>query len=305
MVQKTNIEELLGSFLTNDPEFIKTQHNDKYDAIDPKRFLSERSKDSTIFISGGAKGIGKAIALAFAETKAKNIIITSRDKSALKPTKEEINAISPDTNVITLSINVSDGESVKKAFEEISQHVDKIDVVINNAGTTAALMTTEDPEKWWGVQETNCKGTVLIAGHALPLLKKSKNPVIINTSSCASQLVYGGWSCYSTSKVFVNKYTEYLDVEYRKDLNLKAVAYHPGGIKTELATDKNVVDEEFLKLLVDEPGLPASFCVWFAYSPDSEFLSGRFVSAKWDVDELIANKDLIISKKLFKTKVDL
>ena len=104
-----------------------------------------------------------------------------------------------------------------------------------------------------------------------------------------------GASGYQSGKTAINRFTEFVYEEY-KDKGIRAFAYHPGGIKTTLATK---MPEKYHHFLTDTAELSAGFCLYLA-SPRADYLNGRYVSANWDVDELEEMKEEILTRDKFK-----
>ena len=103
--------------------------------------------NKTIFITGSSRGIGKAIALKFAEKQYNVIINASSSSDELKKTYNELAKIN--TNILALPFDVSNYEECKKAFNTIFSKYGGIDVLINNAGISyIGLFNTMSPDKW-------------------------------------------------------------------------------------------------------------------------------------------------------------
>lgn len=104
-----------------------------------------------------------------------------------------------------------------------------------------------------------------------------------------------GASGYQSGKTVINRLTDFVYEEY-KDKGIRVFAYHPGGIKTAMAAK---VPEKYHPFLIDTPELPGGFCIYLA-SSRADYLNGRYVSANWDVDELEAMKEDILTNDKFK-----
>lgn len=102
-------------------------------------------------------------------------------------------------------------------------------------------------------------------------------------------------SAYQTTKFAICRFTEFLHVE-NAEKGLVAYALHPGGVKTELAM---VMPEWMHKVLIDTPELPADVMVWLSQEK-RDWLSGRYVSATWNMEELASRQDEIVKKDLLK-----
>lgn len=221
--------------------FILPNFHDTYPFIDP---LKQDLKGKRIFISGASKGIGRALAIAYARAGASHIAIAARsDLSVQKKEVEDAARNAPrDSTPIVLSLNVdvTDWKSVKRTAEKIEAEFGGLDILINNAGYLSEFVriVDADPEKWWRDWEVNVKGIqascdikltlgygtadiligIFFAEKAfIPLLLKGEHKTIINMSSITAQLS-GGWgSAYQTSKLAVNRITEHTFAEYKEE----------------------------------------------------------------------------------------
>ena len=165
-----------------------------------------------VFITGGSRGIGKAIALKYAE-EGYNIAV---------------NYVSDNTNV----------EELKKEFKEKGAEslIGKIDVLVNNAGITKDMllmrMKEEDFDK---VIEINLKGTFLVTKAVTPYMMKKRNGRIINLSSVVGVTGNAGQCNYSASKAGIIGFTKSIAKELASR-NIRANAVAPGFIDTDMTS---------------------------------------------------------------------
>ena len=278
---------------------LKTHHS-PYSAIDPKTTLKGSASGKTVFVTGASRGIGQATALAFAQAGAKAIYITARSKQALEETKTKITAANPKTRCAYMVCDVTDADQVKAAIEDCVTQFGSIDVADTNAGYLDkwGKIGESDISSWWRSWEVNVKGTYYVVRYALPYLiasarkhsaKGSTGGHLILISSVGAQLLTPGASDYQTSKHAINRLCEFINLDHAED-GLKCFAIHPGGVPTTLA--KNM-PEAIHPSLVDRPELAAGFIVWLC-SGQADWATGRYLSANWDVDELLQMKDQII-----------
>jgi len=245
------------------------------------------------------------MAKAFAQAHAKAIIITAREVSTLKSTEQLIKTIDPSIQVLPIAMEVTKEESVKAAFEQIKQKFGTVDVLVSNAGSLNVdqPISAADTSKWWGdfvsysslrdtgaqivermtddiVQDVNVKGQMLSAKYFLQLLGSEKQGKIIIVSSAAGLITLPGSSSYTISKLVGMQLARTLSVE---NSNVLAVALHPGIVVTDMLSD---VFRAFAK---DTPLLAGAAAVWLA-TDAAKFLNGRYISANWDVVEMMARK---------------
>jgi NAD(P)-dependent dehydrogenase (short-subunit alcohol dehydrogenase family) len=111
-----------------------------------------------------------------------------------------------------------------------------------------------------------------------------------------------GRSSYQTTKSAVNRFTEFVHFEY-EDEGIRAFAVHPGVILTTMAPPESI-PPEWRAYFIDTTELAAGFTLWLVTSGERvDFLRGKFASANWDVEELLAKKDEIEGRDLLWTRV--
>ncbi|KAF3065306.1 putative oxidoreductase YxbG [Daldinia childiae] len=278
--------------------FISTTYTDTYEYISPKKLdLSGKS----VFITGASKGVGRETALSYAKAGASGIIVGARSdlSSLVTEIKEAAKTAGRKTEptVLSLKLDVTSEDSVKAAADAISTKFGgKLDILINNAGYLDdwAPIAEASTYHWWQTYEVNVKGVFLCSKYFIPLLLASEIKTNILTSSVGAIAVYPSASAYQSSKFAVSRLAEYVAAEYA-DQGLVCYSLHPGGIKTELAT--NMPKEVQDKVLTDEVALPADTLAWLG-AERRPWMNGRFINVKWDMKELEARKDEIVEKDL-------
>ncbi|KAI5809811.1 hypothetical protein DFH27DRAFT_606224 [Peziza echinospora] len=268
----------------------KTHHHDVYDFIDPKTTLKGAAAGKTIIITGAGRGIGKGIAEQFALAGAATIFITSRTASQLEETAASIKKLNPDTRVVTVVVDAKSVSDNEKLFAIVKKELNgaSADVGIANAGDASDLATTGDSEidSWWGTIEVHLKGTYIFGRAFIKAAKEAgKEGVLINTSSVGSYWKFPTLGAYQIAKVAINRFSEFVDFEHRKD-GIRSYAYHPGGIRSSLwdNCDPALVNN-IASALCDTTALSGATCV-FLSTQRADWLSGRYISANWDMEEL-------------------
>lgn len=285
------------SFLFN---YVSTR-KDTYPFIDPtKADLTGKS----VLITGASKGIGKATAISFAKAGCSKILLAARSdladvESAVKDAATKANRRQP--LVQSMKLDVTSEDSVRAAAESAADILDgSLDVLINNAGYLDQWkpVAESNPSEWWWTWEVNIKGTYLVTHYFIPLLLKSETKTIINISSGGAHAIFPGASGYQTTKFALCRFTEFIDKEYYQQ-GLIAISLHPGAVKTELAMNMPVDRQS---ILTDTAELPADTLVWLC-NQRRDWLSGRFMSVSWDMEELEQKKQDILQRNLFKFRV--
>ncbi|RYP43327.1 hypothetical protein DL770_011719 [Monosporascus sp. CRB-9-2] len=276
-------------------------HKDTYPFIDPaKADLTGKS----VLITGASKGIGKATAISFAISGCSKILLAARSdladvETVIKDAAKKANR--PQPLVHSLKIDVTSEDSVRVAAEAAADILGgSLDVLINNAGYLEEWkpIAESKPREWWWTWEVNIKGTYLVARYFMPLLLKSQTKTIINISSGGAHVTFPGASGYQTTKFALCRLTEFMDKEYNQQ-GLIAISLHPGGVKTELAMN---MPPERLDVLTDTPELAADTLVWLSRER-RDWLSGRFASVNWDMEELNQKKQDILQRNLLKFRL--
>jgi NAD(P)-dependent dehydrogenase (short-subunit alcohol dehydrogenase family) len=233
----------------------------------------------------------QGIAEAFALAGAKAIIITARKVEALKDAEAVIKKANPSVEVLPVALEITDESSVEAAFKKIAESYPTIDILVNNAGLFASdgqFLGSADISKWWADFEVNVKGTVLVTRDFLSQLKPGQPAHIVYLTSGAGLATLPGGSAYGITKLADIRLAAYVAAEHP---HVRVTALHPGIVHTEMAS------EFFVPYAKDTPALPGSVVNWLT-SEEAAFLRGRYITANWDVNELIARKEEIVEKDL-------
>ena len=184
----------------------------------------------TVVVTGGGRGIGRAIALSFAEPGA-HVIITSRTVSQLDQTAAEIQARGARATAIPM--DVSDEASVAHGFGTLHGQVKAVDVLINNAGVGGGeIVQGSEVARWKRTIDTNLTGMYLVTRQIIPLMAQGGR--IINLSSVLGRFGAPGYTAYCASKHGVIGFTRALSLEtLKRKITVNAVA--PGWVETDMA----------------------------------------------------------------------
>ena len=159
--------------------FTQTLHNDIYASIDPsKSDLSQPEK--VVLVTGSGRGLGRAIALRFAECGVACIVLCARTALELDEVEQSINNINTHVRVCKYAVDVSDEPAVLAVAQAVRDQEGRLDVLVNNAGILDkyATITDGDSELYMKTLDVNIKGPYLM----LKVKKKSTiYPVLLNT----------------------------------------------------------------------------------------------------------------------------
>jgi NAD(P)-dependent dehydrogenase (short-subunit alcohol dehydrogenase family) len=185
-----------------------------------------------VFVTGGGRGIGRAIALAFAAPGA-TIAIASRSAAQLDETASEIRGRGAEA--IALTMDVTDARAVSEAFTRLAGRVARVDVLVNNAGVGGGQpVPGSDEAAWRRIIDTNVVGTYLVTRAALPLIPEGGR--VINMSSVLGRFGVPGYTAYCASKHAVVGFTRALALELApRAITVNALC--PGWVDTDMAVE--------------------------------------------------------------------
>ena len=177
-------------------------------------------------VTGGSRGIGRAIAEALIDRGA-HVVITGRNADDLSSSHRDLGA-----GALAVSADVRSAAEVERAVRQGIEHFGGIDILVNNAGVgvfrNAADMTVDE---WQTVIETNVSGVFYACRAVIPHLRQRGGGWIINISSLAAKNPFAGGAAYSASKAALNAFSEALMQEVRYD-NIRVSCVLPGSVAT-------------------------------------------------------------------------
>ncbi|MCU1259949.1 MAG: short-chain dehydrogenase/reductase [Bryobacterales bacterium] len=189
-------------------------------------------KNKLALITGGSKGLGRAMALALAEEGAK-IALVSRDREKLESVAAEVRAAGSEALVFVA--DVTSEEDVMRLEREVSSY-GKIDILINNAGINIRKNITEFTlEEWNRVQNTNLTSVFLLCRSFVPHMRGKGYGRILNMTSIMSHVSLPGRAAYSSSKTALLGLTRALALELAPDA-ITVNGISPGPFGTEMNT---------------------------------------------------------------------
>ena len=157
-----------------------------------------------------------------------------------------------------------------------------------------------DPDDWWQDWEVNVKGVYLVTRAFWPLLLKSSLKIIINVTSIGALTNTPHGSAYGPAKLASLRFTEYIAQDHGERADgIISIAVHPGSLKTDLSL---CLPEHLHGLLVDSPEISGDTLTWLG-SERRQWLSGRYVSANWDMEELSKKREEIVKADLLKVRM--
>ncbi|NIA13272.1 MAG: SDR family NAD(P)-dependent oxidoreductase [Nitrospiraceae bacterium] len=188
----------------------------------------------TALVTGAGRGIGKAIALAFA-SQGCDVAVTARTQEQIEATAGEIRAMGRRT--LALACDVADAEGVRAMTEAVLAEFNVLDILVNNAGYACFKPFAElTAEEWQRTLDVNLTGAFNCIQAMLPSMRERSFGRIINVSSVAGLKPIADQTAYCASKFGLNGLTKTLALELRPH-GIRVHAICPGAVATQLARD--------------------------------------------------------------------
>jgi 3-oxoacyl-[acyl-carrier protein] reductase len=239
-----------------------------------------RLKDQVAIVTGGARGIGKAVVQTLAAEGAKVAIVYRGSQQAAEELGAALNAAG--NKALALQVDVADGPAVQAAVERVEKELGPVDILVNNAGIIEDdLFVRLEPEQWDRVIRTNLGGTYNFCRAVAYGMMRRRKGRIINVSSVAATHVNPGQTNYAASKGAINSFTRALAVELAsRNVTVNAVA--PGYIETDMsAAVRNKAGDLLKKFIpmrrIGTPEDVARVAVFLA-GPDAAYVTGQVLT---------------------------
>jgi NAD(P)-dependent dehydrogenase (short-subunit alcohol dehydrogenase family) len=190
----------------------------------------------SILVTGGTRGIGRAIAKSLLEAGA-NVCITGTTPAGISRAVEELQS-SSGGKVTGKVADVRSKDQVAELFRHVDEQFGGLDVLVNNAGVGEfAPLANLEPEAWLRVIETNLNGVYYCSREAVSRFQKRGGGYVINISSLAGKNAFAGGSAYNASKFGLNGFSEAIMLDHRYD-NVRVSYVMPGSVDTEFNRGK-------------------------------------------------------------------
>lgn len=239
-----------------------------------------RLKDQVALVTGGSRGIGRAIVQALATEGAKVAVVYKGSQEAAESLVKEIN--DKGGKAIALQCDVADPAAAQGVAERVEKELGPVDILVNNAGVIHDdLFVRLEPDHWNKVIQTNLGGAFNFCRAVAYGMMRRRTGRIINISSVAATHVNSGQTNYAASKGAINSFTRALAVELAsRGVTVNAIA--PGFIETDMsAAVRNKAGDLIKKYIpMKRIGLPediAKVAVFLA-SPESAYMTGQVLT---------------------------
>jgi 3-oxoacyl-[acyl-carrier protein] reductase len=237
-------------------------------------------KDQVALVTGGSRGIGRAIVKAFLAEGAKVAFVYRGNQKAADELVQEMTQVG--RAVLALQADVTHADEAQACLERIVKEWDRFDILVNNAGIIRDdLFIRLEPEAWQSVLQTNLGGTYNFCRAVAYTLMRQRHGRIINISSVAAEHVNLGQTNYAASKGAINAFTRALAVELAsRNVTVNAIA--PGFIETDMSEAvRNKAGEMIKKVIpmrrLGQPEDIARVAVFLA-SADSSYVTGQVLT---------------------------
>jgi NAD(P)-dependent dehydrogenase (short-subunit alcohol dehydrogenase family) len=193
--------------------------------------MAERFTDRGVVGTGGAAGMGRAIASAFLSEGAR-VVIADINEDRVKQTAEELSDGGSD-RVLALGCDVTNADQVAETIRRSEEHLGGIDVLVNNAGVITMHKTVDLSENDWdSVMDVNAKGVFLMVRAALPGMLERGHGSIVNIASQAGKRGYKLFAHYCASKAAVIVFSKGVALEVAPTVRINCIC--PGIVNTEM-----------------------------------------------------------------------
>ena len=268
----------------------------------------------TALITGAGRGIGQAIALAYAREGAR-LSLGARSVSELEETADECRKL--DAEVLITPTDVTDVSQVEGLIAATVERYSTIDILVNNAGIAGpvGVLQDNDLDAWINTVQINLIGVYLCCRAVVPVMKRQNAGRIVNLSGAGAANAWANMSAYCSSKAAVVRLTEVLALELA-DTKITVNALGPGSVHTRMWDEMTEDAAKAGADLIHEVGLRvtsgggasidrcADLAVWLVGS-GADGLSGRIISAfNDDFESLTLRIPEIMASDLYTMRVE-
>ena len=226
-------------------------------------------------ITGGSRGIGKAIAMKLASLGADIAVVDIVSADVAAETCEELRELG--VRAESFQCDVTDFAAAKETVEAVKQSLGTIDILINNAGITKdGLLMSMKEDAFDSVIDVNLKGAFNMLRHCAAVFVKKRSGKIINVSSIAGIIGNAGQANYSASKAGLIGLTKSVARELASR-NICCNAIAPGFIKTDMTQDISQDNPLMSSIPLGRVGLPEEVAQLVAFLCSADYITGEVI----------------------------
>ena len=234
----------------------------------------------TVFVTGASRGIGKEVALKFADNGYNVVINYVSNRTNVEELKTEFE--SKDVKTLIMQADVTDKEAIEELVKKAIEEFGSIDVLVNNAGITKDnLLMRMSEEEFDKVIEVNLKGTYIVTKIVTKYMMKKRKGSIINLSSVVGVAGNAGQCNYAASKAGIIGFTKSVAKELASR-NIRANAVAPGFIETDMTA---VLSDEVKENIHNQIPLKrmgtakeVANLIYFLGSDESAYITGQVIN---------------------------
>ena len=249
--------------------------------------MSSSTTSKVALITGGTRGIGRAIAETL-YADGLSVAVTGTSDQNLQSVADAL------PGVLTLKADASDPTQAEGAVAEVVAHFGALDILVNNAGIAGGGPTWEvDEADWWRIIEVNLRGPYLYSRAVIPHMLERNAGVVINVSSGVCRAPTAGFSAYGASKTALTHFSSSLDEELA-DTGISVFCVSPGLVETDM---KDIPKELWSP--------PEKICamIQLLLTGDYDALGGRFIHVTDNLQNMLENAQQIQDEELYQLRI--